>query len=170
VATKLARYFCADDPPPSLVDRLARTFRDTDGDLKEMAKTLVTSDETWTPRRDKLKRPCEWVASIARATGLRADPERFTRGQMLMGEPLWRPSAPQGFADNEGAWIDGMGLRLDVANSVAERIADRVDPKDLLDTALGPLASPETRQALARAESRQQALTLAFMPPELQRR
>jgi uncharacterized protein (DUF1800 family) len=170
VATKLARYFCADDPPPSLVDRLALTFRDTDGDLREMAKTLVTSDEAWTPRRDKLKRPCEWVVSIARATGLRSDPERFTRGQMLMGEPLWRPSAPQGFADNEGAWLDGMGLRLDVANSVAERIADRVDPKDVLDTALGPLASPETRQALARAESRQQALTLAFMSPEFQRR
>jgi uncharacterized protein (DUF1800 family) len=170
VATKLARYFCADDPPPSLVDRLARTFRDTDGDLKEMAKTLVTSEETWTPARDKLKRPCEWVVSIARATGLRSDPERFTRGQALMGEPLWRPSAPQGFADNEGAWIDGMGLRLDVANSVAERIADRVDPKEVLETALGPLASPETRQAIARAESRQQALALAFMSPEFQRR
>jgi uncharacterized protein (DUF1800 family) len=170
VATKLARYFCADDPPPSLVDRLARTFRDTDGDLKEMAKTLVTSEETWAPARDKLKRPCEWVVSIARATGLRSDPERFTRGQLLMGEPLWRPSAPQGFADNEGAWIDGMGLRLDVANSVAERIADRVDPKEVLETALGPLASPETRQAIARAESRQQALALAFMSPEFQRR
>jgi uncharacterized protein (DUF1800 family) len=63
-----------------------------------------------------------------------------------------------------------MGLRLDVANSVAERIADRADPKDVLDTALGPLASPETRQALVRAESRQQALTLAFMSPEFQRR
>jgi uncharacterized protein (DUF1800 family) len=170
VATKLARYFCADDPPPSLVDRLASTFRDTDGDLKEMAKTLVTSEETWAPARDKLKRPCEWVVSIARATGLRSDPERFTRGQLLMGEPLWRPSAPQGFADNEGAWIDGMGLRLDVANSVAERIADRVDPKEVLETALGPLASPETRQAMARAESRQQALALAFMSPEFQRR
>jgi uncharacterized protein (DUF1800 family) len=170
VATKLARYFCADDPPPSLVERLAKTFRDTDGDLKEMAKTLVTSEETWAPARDKLKRPCEWVVSIARATGLRSDPQRFTRGQLLMGEPLWRPSAPQGFADNEGTWIDGMGLRLDVANSVAERVADKVDPRDVLDTALGPLASPETHQAVARAESRQQALALVFMSPEFQRR
>jgi uncharacterized protein (DUF1800 family) len=170
VATKLARYFCADDPPPALVERLARTFRDTEGDLKEMAKTLVTSDETWAPARDKLKRPCEWVVSIARATGLRSDPQRFTRGQLLMGEPLWRPSAPQGFADNEGTWIDGMGLRLDVANSVAERVADKVDPRDVLDTALGPLASPETHQAVARAESRQQALALVFMSPEFQRR
>jgi uncharacterized protein (DUF1800 family) len=63
-----------------------------------------------------------------------------------------------------------MGLRLDVANSVAERISDKVDPRELLDTALGPLASPETRQAIARAESRQQALALVFMSPEFQRR
>ena len=103
VATKLARYFSADDPPPSLVERLAKTFRDTDGDLKEMAKTLVTSEETWTPAREKLKRPREWVVSIIRATGLPSTPERFTGDQLLMGEPLWRPLAPQGYADNEGA-------------------------------------------------------------------
>jgi uncharacterized protein (DUF1800 family) len=170
VATKLARYFSADDPPPSLVERLAKTFRDTDGDLKEMAKTLVGSAECWSPTQQKLKRPCEWAVSMVRATGLRANTERFTGGQAVMGEPLWRPPAPQGYADNEGAWIDGMGLRLDVANSVAERVADRVDPRELLDTALGPLASPETRQAVARAESRPQALTLLFMSPEFQRR
>ncbi|MBV8827018.1 MAG: DUF1800 family protein, partial [Hyphomicrobiales bacterium] len=112
VATKLARYFSADDPPPPLVERLAKTFRDTDGDLKEMAKSLVMSEECWSPTQEKLKRPCEWVVSMARATGLRSNTERFTQGQALMGEPVWRPSAPQGYADNEGAWIDGMGLRL----------------------------------------------------------
>ena len=170
VATKLARYFSADDPPPPLVERLAKTFRDTDGDLKEIAKTLVMSEECWAPARDKLKRPCEWVVSMTRATGLRSDTQRFTRGQALMGEPLWRPSAPQGFADNEAAWIDGTGLRLDVANSVAERVVDRVDPREFLETALGPLASEETRQAVARAESRPQALALLFMSPEFQRR
>jgi uncharacterized protein (DUF1800 family) len=87
-----------------------------------------------------------------------------------MGEPLWRPSAPQGVADDEAAWIDGIGLRLDLANSVAERVADKVDPGELLDSALGPLASPQTRQAVARAESRPQALALVFMAPEFQRR
>jgi uncharacterized protein (DUF1800 family) len=170
VATKLARYFSADDPPSSLVERLAKTFRDTDGDLKEMAKTLVGSEECWAPTQQKLKRPCEWVVSMVRATGLRANTERFIGGQAQMGEPLWRPPAPQGYADNEGAWIDGIGLRLDVANSVAERVADKVDPRELIETALGPLASPETRQAVARAESRPQALALLFMSPEFQRR
>jgi uncharacterized protein (DUF1800 family) len=107
---------------------------------------------------------------MVRATALRPDPQRFTRGQAFLGEPIWSPSAPQGFPDDEATWIDGMGRRLDIANNFAERVAARVDPSDTLDTALGPLASAETRQTVARAESRQQALALAFMSPEFQRR
>jgi uncharacterized protein (DUF1800 family) len=170
VATKLARYFIADEPPPALVEQLAKTFRDTDGNLKEIAKALVTSEEAWAAPRDKLKTPGEWVVAMVRATGLRADPERFERGQAALGQPVWLPPAPQGFPDNEATWIDGMGRRLDIANNFAERVAERIDPAGILDTALGPLASAETRQAVARAESRQQALALAFMSPEFQRR
>jgi uncharacterized protein (DUF1800 family) len=171
VATKLARTFIADEPPPALVERLTAVFRDSDGDLKEIAKALVTSEEAWAAPRDKLKTPCEWVVSMARSTGsLRVDPERFERGQAALGQPVWLPPAPQGFPDNEATWIDGMGRRLDIANNFAERVAERVDPADVLDVALGPLASAETRQAVARAESRQQALALAFMAPEFQRR
>jgi uncharacterized protein (DUF1800 family) len=170
VATKLARHFVADVPPPALVDRLAQTFRASDGDLKEIAKTLVAAPETWAAPREKLKRPSEWVVGMLRATGTRGNAERFPGGQTLMGEPMWRPVAPQGFADDEASWIDGMGLRLDVANNFAERIAEKVEPEAALATALGPLASPETRQAIARAETRPQALVLLFMSPEFQRR
>ncbi len=170
IATKLARYFVADVPPPALVDRLAQTFRDSEGDLKEVAKTLVAAPEAWSPRQEKLKRPSEWIVATLRATGLRGDIQRFIDGQGMMGEPVWRPGAPKGFADDEASWIDGMGLRLDIANSYAERVADRVDPAAVIETALGPLASPETRQAVARAESRQQAIALLFMCPEFQRR
>jgi uncharacterized protein (DUF1800 family) len=170
VATKLARHFVADEPPPALVDRLAKTFRDTEGDLKEVSKALVTAPEAWTTPREKLKRPSEWVISTMRASAVRGDADRFTRGQALLGEPIWSPAAPAGFADNEGAWIDGMGLRLDVASNFAERIAERTDPGEVLTNGLGALASAETRQAVARAETRQQALTLVFMAPEYQRR
>jgi uncharacterized protein (DUF1800 family) len=170
VATKLARHFVADEPPPALIEKLAKTYRDTDGDLKEVAKALVMSEESWNTPRDKLKRPSEWVVAMVRATGLRANPERFTRGQAALGEPLWTPAAPAGFADHEAAWIDGMGTRLDIANNFAERIAQQIDPDEVVGNALGALASSETRQAVARAESRQQALTIAFMSPEFQRR
>src|SRR5262249_20731458 len=55
VATKLARHFVADEPPPALVDRLARRFRDTQGDLKEVSKALVSAPEAWDAPRSKLK-------------------------------------------------------------------------------------------------------------------
>jgi uncharacterized protein (DUF1800 family) len=171
VATKLARSFIADAPPPALVERMAKVFLDTEGDLKEVAKAMVSSDESWTLPPTKLKRPSEWVTCMVRAAGLlQADPARFTDGQGLLGEPLWRPSSPKGFPDDEASWIDGMGRRLDVANNFAERLSGRIDPQEVIETVLGSSVSPEVKQAVGRAESRQQALVLLFMSAELQRR
>jgi uncharacterized protein (DUF1800 family) len=171
VATKLVRSFIADTPPPALVERMAKIFLDTEGDLKEVAKTMVSSDESWTLPPTKLKRPSEWVTCMVRATGLlQADPTRFTDGQALLGEALWRPSSPKGFPDDEASWIDGMGRRLDVANNFAERLSGRIDPQDVIETVLGSAVSPEVKQAVGRAESRQQALVLLFMSAEFQRR
>ena len=171
VATKLARHFIADAPPSALVERMAKVFIDTEGDLKQVARTMVLSDEAWTPPATKLKRPSEWVVGMVRATGLtQADPARFTDGQALLGEPLWRPPSPKGFPDDEGSWIDGMGRRLDVANNFAERVTGRVDPQDVVETVFGSSVSLELKQAVSRAESRQQALVLLFMSAEFQRR
>jgi uncharacterized protein (DUF1800 family) len=63
-----------------------------------------------------------------------------------------------------------MKLRLDVAAAIAGRVKDLVNPSELLDTVAGEAASAATRQAVARAESRQQGLGLLLMSPELQRR
>jgi uncharacterized protein (DUF1800 family) len=170
IATKLARHFVADTPPPALVETLAKTFRDTDGDLKAVSSALVTAPESWVVERSKLKRPSEWIMSVRRATGLRGDPGRVVRSQAQLGEPLWRPPAPKGFSDEAASWVDGLAHRLDIANAYAQRVEDRVDPKTMLETALGPLASAETRQAVVQAESRVQALALLVMAPEFQRR
>jgi uncharacterized protein (DUF1800 family) len=170
IASKLARHFVADTPPPPLVERLTKTFRDTDGDLRELAKTLVTDPLAWETPRDKLKMPCEWSVAITRALGGRGDAQRFANSQALLGQPMWRPSAPNGFADDEATWIDGLGRRLDIANAVAQRVGERIEPGETLEIALGPLVSSDTRAAIGRAESRQQALTLLFMSPEFQRR
>jgi uncharacterized protein (DUF1800 family) len=88
----------------------------------------------------------------------------------LLGEPLWRPPAPKGFPDDSAAWMDGLAERLDIANQLARRVAALADPEGVADVALGPLASAETRQAIARADSRPQALALLLMAPEFQRR
>jgi uncharacterized protein (DUF1800 family) len=171
VSTKLARHFIADDPPPALVDRLALQFLETDGDLKEVAKALVTAPEALAPERAKIKRPGEWLVATRRAAG-RVDPniQGMTNQQALLGEPLWRPSAPKGFSDDNAAWLGGLNLRLQAANLFAQAVAGDVDPQELVDVALGPLAAQETRQAVARAETKVQALTLSVMAPEFQRR
>ena len=170
VATKLARHFVADEPPPALVDRLTQRFLDTDGELGQVTEALITSPEAWDPDQKKIKRPGEWLVAMLRAAGEPVDVVRMLRAQALLGEPLWRPPAPKGFSDDNAAWIDGMGQRLDIANAFAHREGLAHDPEAIMETALGPLASAETRQAIARAESRPQALTLLVMAPEFQRR
>jgi uncharacterized protein (DUF1800 family) len=171
VATKLARHFVADEPPPALVDRLAKRFLATQGDLKEMAKALVAAPESWETPRAKLKRPGEWVVAALRAVGVTpAEIGPVMQAHNLLGEPLWRPSAPKGFADESAPWLDGLAQRLDIANQLARRLGADADPRQVFEEVLAPLASAETRQAITRAESRPQALALLFMAPEFQRR
>jgi uncharacterized protein (DUF1800 family) len=171
VATKLARHFVADEPPPALVDRLAKRFLATQGDLKEVGKALVAAPESWEAPRAKLKRPGEWVVAALRAVGVTpAEIDPVMQAHNLLGEPLWRPSAPKGFADESAPWLDGLAQRLDIANQFARRLGADADPREVFEEALAPLASAETRQAITRAESRPQALALLFMAPEFQRR
>jgi uncharacterized protein (DUF1800 family) len=138
----------------------------------EVSRTLVTSPEAWQAPRNKLKKPGEWTLGAMRVTGLAmADVGRVLQTQNLLGESLWRPPAPKGFSDDSAAWLDGLAQRLDIANRIG-RIAGNTGSEagDLVDSALGPLASPETRQTIKRAESRPQALALLLMAPEFQRR
>jgi uncharacterized protein (DUF1800 family) len=170
VSTKLARHFIADDPPPVLVERLTQRFLDSDGDLKEVTRALIASPEAWEPQQAKIKRPGEWIVAALRATGISGDIQRIVGGMALLGEPLWRPPAPKGFSDENAAWLDGLAQRLDIANTFAQRVGERVDAEAVADTALGPLASAETRRAIATAESKPQALTFLLMASEFQRR
>jgi uncharacterized protein (DUF1800 family) len=171
VATKLARHFVADEPPPALVERLGKRFLATQGDLKETAKALATAPEAWEAPRSKLKRPGEWIIGALRAVGV-TPPEiaPVMQAHNLLGEPLWRPTAPKGFSDESAPWLDGLAQRLDIANQFARRLGGQADPREVFEEVLAPLASTETRQAITRAESRPQALALLFMAPEFQRR
>src|SRR6516165_2589924 len=104
IGEKLARHFVADDPPPALAAKLAKTFLDTDGDLKQVVRTLMTAEESWTAPRQKLKPPAEWIAGVIRLTGTEADIPigRVMNAQIALGAPKaaarpwrfwsWRPS------------------------------------------------------------------------------
>ncbi len=88
-----------------------------------------------------------------------------------LGERMWRPTAPQGFADVQAAWIDGLAQRLDIANRIAELVQERIEPDAVRrDGARAARVATKRARPIARAESRQQGLTLAMMAPEFQRR
>jgi uncharacterized protein (DUF1800 family) len=173
IATKLARHFVADDSPPVLVARLQDVFVRSNGDLKALATALLDSDEAWQAPLTKLRSPYEFLVATGRLLARIPDDPGSTLGSLnLLGQPLWSPSGPNGFADTNAAWAapEGMKLRLDVAAQLASRVADKIDPRDLLELVAADAASPETRRTIEHAESRQQALALLLMSPEFQRR
>jgi uncharacterized protein (DUF1800 family) len=98
------------------------------------------------------------------------DVRPILQAQNLLGEPLWRVPAPNGFSDNSAAWMDGLAQRLDIANQISRRVGDSIDPEAIAQNTFGPLLSKETKDTLRRAESRSQALALLLMSPEFQRR
>jgi uncharacterized protein (DUF1800 family) len=175
IATKFARHFVADDPPPALVARLSDVFGKTDGDLRALAIALLDSDEAWQMPMTKMRSPYEFLVAIGRLLGrgrVPEDPSRYLGGLNLLGQPLWSPAGPNGFPDSNAAWAapEGMKLRLDISAQVASRIGETIDPRELLELVAADAASTETRRTVERAESRQQALALLLMSPEFQRR
>ncbi|MGX9391589.1 DUF1800 domain-containing protein [Nitrobacteraceae bacterium UC4446_H13] len=173
IATKLVRHFVADDPPPALVARLADVFMKTDGDLRAVSHALVEADDAWRAPMTKMRSPYEFLIATGRLMAqIPEDPGRYLYGLNVLGQPLWAPAGPNGFADTNAAWAapEGMKLRLDIAAQVASRIGDNRDPREMLDLIVADAASADTRQTIARAESRQQAFALLLMSPEFQRR
>ena len=173
IATKFVRHFVADDPPPALVARLADVFGKSDGDLKAFATALVDSEEAWKTPPTKMRSPYEFLVASGRLLAqIPGDPARYLGGLNVLGQPLWSPAGPNGFPDTNAAWAapEGMKLRLDISAQIASRLADSIDPRDLLELVAADAASTETRRTIERAESRQQALALLLMAPEFQRR
>ena len=173
VATKLVRHFVADDPPPALVGRLADVFSRTDGDLKAVARALVDADEAWHAPMTKMRTPYEFLIATGRLLAqVPNDPGRYLYGLNVLGQPLWTPAGPNGFPDTNAAWAapEGMKLRLDISAQLASRLGDNSDPRAMLELIAADAASAETRETIARAESREQALALLLMSPEFQRR
>jgi uncharacterized protein (DUF1800 family) len=174
VATKLARHFIADEPPAAAVERIARAFRDSGGDLPSVYGALLECPEAWERPLAKLKSPIEYVVSCLRALPA----ARATQPQALffalrgMGQrPFFSPS-PQGWPDSAQAWSGGDALwkRIEWAGILAARLGSQVDPLALARDGYGEVIGGATRLAIERAESRQQGLALWLASPEFQRR
>ena len=113
ISVQLARRFIADDPPPSLVNRMAETFRKTDGDLRAVTRTMLTSREFWSEGayQAKVKTPFEMVASAVRATGADVDSAFSLAGELQrLGEPAYRKPEPTGYSSANAEWVSSAGL------------------------------------------------------------
>jgi len=174
IATKLARHFIADDPPPAVVDRLAGVFHATGGDLKAVCTALVKSPEAFDPAPRKFKTPEDYVISASRALPtLPSDTGKLLRAYRSMGQPPYNPPGPDGWPDVEAEWLgaDAVWKRFEWASQAADSVATTtMNPLGLAHDVLGPSLSEPTAQAIARAESPAQGLTLLLASPEFQRR
>ena len=190
ISTELARRFVSDTPPPALVDRAAKRFLETDGDIREVVKTIITSPEFFSADayRAKVKSPFEFIVSAIRATGVGVtDPAPFVNALRQEGEPLYMCQPPTGYADRADAWVNTGALlaRMNFAMQLVSGRMRAVDPapetvvpSDSTDTVrayyegvvLGSDVSVATTATMARAMDPRQAAALALGSPEFQRR
>lgn len=171
LATKLVQHFVSDDAPAADIRRIEGVLRDTRGDLGQAAATLVTLASAWRPLT-KLRSPQDYVLAALRVADLpegnRPDGAAIMRG---LGQPVFGAPFPIGWADRASDWAgpEAMMRRLDWSYGFSGRAA-ALDPAAIADASLGPLLTPATATAIARAGSRRDGLTLLFTSPEFQRR
>jgi uncharacterized protein (DUF1800 family) len=136
IAAKLVAHFVADDPPPAAIERIARVFRTTGGDLRAVAAALIELPDAWTGSSRKFRTPQDWLVAVLRAvnaTGVNAMTLPVLR---QLRHPLWAPQAPKGFGDTVQDWADPDSLlnRAELARTLARRMRDaRLEATDLLD-------------------------------------
>jgi uncharacterized protein (DUF1800 family) len=109
IARELVERLVSDDPPPALVERVARTFLSTDGDLRQTVAAVIESPEFFDPKyyRAKVKTPFEYVVSAVRAAGGEMDEALpVVREIANMGEPLYLCQPPTGYSDLSSAWVN----------------------------------------------------------------
>ncbi len=175
MARKIAAHFVADDPPPALVARLREEWTSSRGDLSAVAVALVEAPDAWSADQTKFKRPYEFLVSSYRALGaVPVDGDKEVIGPLTqMGETPMRAPQPNGWSEQVADWAapDAVVKRLNWSSRLATAKAAGSDPPlQIADAALGARLTSPVRDAIARAETRAEALTLLYMSPEFQRR
>jgi uncharacterized protein (DUF1800 family) len=181
IATKLARRFVADDPPATLVDRAAATFKKTGGDIREVVRTILTSPEFFAPAayRAKVKSPLEFVASAVRASG--ADVRNgmpLVQAMRQLGMPVYMCQPPTGYSDKADAWVNTGALinRMNFALSLSTDrrftggATARIPADEIARQVLAEDLSPATMQTVSRASSEAQRIALLLGSPDFQKR
>ena len=158
ISLKLAQRFVADDPPPALVDRMAKTFEKSKGDVREVLVSLFHSPEFWADStyRAKMKTPLEFVASAVRATGADVDDAFPLAGQLAnMGMPLYSAQPPTGYSMRADTWVSSSALlnRMNFALGMTSGKVRGVKI-DAVQLAGGPPPPADPTTALAALEAK----------------
>jgi uncharacterized protein (DUF1800 family) len=173
VATKLARHFIADEPPAASVERIARVFRERDGDLRQVTEAVIAENAAWEQPFAKVRTPTELVIAACRAAGLRdVPPEALVNALRVLDQPAFVAPSPAGWPDIASAWISPEAVlrRAEWCQSFAERLPDPPDPMEIATASLGEAVPAETLDAIRLAPSRRIGLALLLASPQFQRR
>jgi uncharacterized protein (DUF1800 family) len=167
ISRKLAMRFVSDEPPPALVERMAQTFLKTDGDIREVLRTMFRSPEFWSPEayRAKMKTPLEFVVSALRVTDVDVqNVQSLVQNLNRMGMPLYGSQAPTGYSMKAETWINSAAL-LERMNFALAWGAGRIPgAKPAIDRLLGTppadASSLDTEGTIAAAQARLEQLLL----------
>jgi uncharacterized protein (DUF1800 family) len=173
IATKLARHFAGDEPPPALIGRLEMAFLKSGGDLPTVYRALVAAPECWVAQPVKFKSPWEWTISALRGLGAQQLPPMAMNGLMTqLGQPVWKPGSPAGWDDVAASWAgpDAIMRRVEAAERLAQRTRDAVDARQRAAELFPDALSESTAQSITRAESPGQGVALMLVAPEFMRR
>ena len=189
ISQELAQRFVADNPPETLVNKMAQTFLSTNGSIREVMKTMLNSKEFWSEGayRSKVKSPFEMVVSSARALDANVIDGWALANQVgTLGEPLYRKLEPTGYSNLNAEWINSASLlgRMNFALQLAQNHVESVkvdvsrfgdDPTEVAKALMFRAMSPQTRAAIDKAlEDKQKnpALVAALVigSPDFQKR
>jgi len=173
IATKLLTHFIQDVPDPADVDRIAKVYIRTQGDLRAVISALVGLESAWNPQAKKIKTPYELVVSAYRAIDQQPRRRRFTVNTLRqMGHMPFAAPSPAGWPDTARHWMSPEALirRIEWARAIAATVKQPGDPSGAARKILGPLVSEQTEQWVSRAPSAQDAIAMVLSSHEFQRR
>ena len=171
VAEKLVRHFVADTPPAPAVERIARMFRETDGDLLQVSRALIDLKEAWDPAYRKFRTPQEWLVAAFRAVGFSSAPPQVGTVLRQLRHALWAPPSPKGYGDSIQEWADPDSLmnRAELARTVSKRLSTRrVDPEWILEAVDVPGSDPLRTLLVDASIGRADRLALGIAGPAFQ--
>ena len=172
IATQLARHFISDTPPADAVERIARAFRNTGGDLKQVTLAVLREDAVWREPFAKVRTPTELVISAYRAVGTAPEPGLAFMALKKLDQPPFFAPSPAGWPDVASAWVSPESVlrRTEWCQTFAELLADIPDPVEVMANSFGEALPEDVQRAVKRAPDKRAGLALLVASPQFQRR